>query len=191
MVIGLTGKSGSGKSTISNCIRELGYKVIDVDKIHKEVSENCMDKIYDIYKTMGNEYLTHQEKVDLFFKNEDVRVRVNEVTFKETVLKIWQEVYKNNMDSDIIFLDAPLLYDMKLNEMCDKVWYIYCDKEVNINRIMIRNNVNYDKAATRYNAIDFDSVDENEFDLKINTELENLGIIKERIMKYEESNICR
>jgi len=189
MVVGITGKSGCGKSTISGHIRDLGYKVIDVDIIHKAVSANCMDKIYEIYKDMGYDELTHRDKVKLFFEDINVRERVNEVTFKETVSKILQEIQQCG-DDDIIFLDAPLLFDMKLNLNCDKIWCAYCGKEINIQRLMARNNLSYAEALNRYNALDFSRY-RRMFNLFISTEYDYLRLLKQRISKYEENNGIR
>lgn len=189
MIIGITGKSGSGKSTISNYIRELGYEVIDVDVIHKTVSKERMTEIYSVYEHMGFNQLTHQEKVDLFFSNKTVRDKVNEITFYETASRVIKKI--NQSQNPLVFIDAPLLFDMKLNEICDLVWFVYCSKVNNIKRIVGRNNISYDKAAIRYDAIKFPSSEDYTFDLMINAEYDNTQTIKERIRIYEESNICR
>lgn len=188
MIIGITGKSGSGKSTTSKYIRELGYVVLDVDKLHKEVSALYMNEIYKVYESLGYEQLTHKEKVDLFFSDESIRGLVNDITFDKTVVKVKNELQQLNNNS-IIFLDAPLLFDMGLDTMCDKIWYVYCPMNTNIQRLMNRNNLSYQEALIRYNAIHFDCF--KEFDLKINTETNNQSFIRERINDYEKSYLCR
>lgn len=175
MIIGITGKSGCGKSTISKYISSLGYFVIDVDIIHKELSTKYANEIDKIFDTYGFSELSHKEKVKEFFANKELRKIINILLFSKTKDEV--TVIINSKKENIIFLDAPLLFGMELDIICNEVWYVCCDAEENVKRLMTRNHLSKEDAWSRYHAINFE---DKKIDKIINT---TYGIPENEILK--------
>ena len=59
MIIGLTGQTGAGKSTVSNILRENGFCIIDCDKIAKEVTVNNKELLLNLSACFGKEIINN------------------------------------------------------------------------------------------------------------------------------------
>lgn len=163
-IIGLTGKSGSGKSTISKFLYNVGYDIIDVDMFHKEVVSKERKNIDKLFEKYGYGDLEYRRKVQLFFEDLKLRKEVNEIVYPKL-----KEVIKAELslgDSNLLILDAPLLYEIGLDTLCDEVWYVKCDMELNLSRLMSRVKIDRQEALIRYNAINFEN---RKWNLVINT----------------------
>jgi len=175
MIIGITGKSGSGKSTTSKYISGLGYFVIDVDIIHKKLAKEYDTEIDIIFNDYGLAVLSKEDKIKEFFKNKELRNSIDNLIFEKTKESIINIISKNK--KNIIFIDAPLLFEMKLDKICDEIWYVSCIPIENIKRLMNRNGVTPEDAWNRYNAINFE---DKKFTWEIDT---SYGIPEDNIKK--------
>ena len=179
-VIGITGNTGSGKSTISKII-EKNYNgiIIDADRIAREMSENQSEYLKEIENQFGKEIIEYsrqdkkQEKklnrkklADIVFCDKTAKARLDKITFKYVVKEIEKrlEDAKNEKKYSYIVLDVPLLFESKLNEECDYTIGVIAKKEEKIDRICKRDNISRQKALERLS-----SQPENEF------YIENLG----------------
>ena len=155
MVIGITGSSGAGKSTICE-ILEKNYKVkiINADKIAKKLSKKGTSYIIDIIKKFGKDIvdeegeLKRKKLAEIIYSNPKKREELNSCTFKYITKEIKKEISKIKNDT-IAVIDAPLLYESELNKICDKVIGVISKKEVQIERIVARDNVDYEQAEKR------------------------------------------
>ena len=186
-VIGITGNTGSGKSTISKII-EKNYNgiIIDADRIAREMSENQSEYLKEIENQFGKEIIEYsrqdkkQEKklnrkklADIVFCDKTAKERLDKITFKYVVKEIEKrlEDAKNEKRYSYIVLDVPLLFESKLNEECDYTIGVIAKKEEKIDRICKRDNISRQKALERLS-----SQPENEFYIKnCNFIIENLG----------------
>lgn len=144
-VIGLTGGIASGKSFVSSYLMSLGYEVIDSDIISKELS-NIGFPIYNaIINTFGREFLNddlalnRKKLAELVFNDRDSLIKLNELSHPLIIEEIKKRIKKS--DSELIFLDIPLLFEAKLEYLCDKIVCVYVDYEVQIKRLMNRDNI--------------------------------------------------
>lgn len=161
-LIGITGGIASGKSNVCSVIRSLGYSVIDSDEItHKLYLKG--NAIYNaIIKVFGVEYLDNNEEIDrkklasYVFSNKDALKLLNETTHPFILKEINREI--NLIKDDIIFIDIPLLYEAKLEYMVDKVICVYLEEELQIGRLMARDNISREYALVKIH---------NQMDLKI------------------------
>ena len=118
-IIGITGGIASGKSTVCNYIRTLGYPVIDSDAIARELSQKG-NSLYDaILSSFGVEYLDAKGEIDrhklgsYIFKNSKARQHLNAITHPKIVEEIQKKIKK--CKENIIFLDIPLLIEKTMN----------------------------------------------------------------------------
>ena len=199
-VIGITGNTGSGKSTISKII-EKNYNgiIIDADRIAREMSENQSEYLKEIENQFGKEIIEYsrqdkkQEKklnrkklADIVFCDKKAKARLDKITFKYVVKEIEKrlEDVKNENKYSYIVLDVPLLFESKLNEECDYTIGVIAKKEEKIDRICKRDNISRQKALERLS-----SKPENEFYIKnCNFIIENLGNQTSEQLNEQPSN---
>lgn len=86
----------------------------------------------------------------IIFSNKQKREELNTITYKYVVKKILDEA-KKEQQKDII-IDAPLLIETKINQICDVVIAIIVDQDIKINRICKRDNIDKDTAKLRINS---------------------------------------
>jgi len=157
-IIGLTGSISTGKTQVSNYLRQRGEKVIDADLIAREVVdlEQVKEKIKkvfgdDIYK---DDKLDREALGEIVFRDEDKRKVLNEIEHPE-IYRIILEGIKNS--GGRVFVDIPLLFEAKyLNEKYgldfDEVWLVYVSRETQIERLMKRDKISRGYALEKINS---------------------------------------
>ena len=157
MIIGITGNSGSGKTEVSKFLKnKLKADVINADIIVKSISVPGTKYFNEIVKIFGtgilleNGYLNKTKISKIIFSDNNEREKLNTLTFKYVVEEIKRKV--NSCNSDIIIIDAPLLIESKLNEICNIVICVIADKNIKLKRIMSRDNIDEETARMRLNS---------------------------------------
>ena len=159
-IIGITGNSGSGKSTISKLIsKNYEAKIIDADKIAKEMTMNNGEYLQAIKQTFGEDVikdntLDRKKLADIVFSNKTEKEKLDSLTFEYVVRRIKEEIKKAQLKSDIkyIVLDVPLLFESKLNEVCNYTIGVTAPKIEKIKRICKRDKLSEEKALQRLNS---------------------------------------
>lgn len=159
-IIGITGNSGSGKSTVSKMISEnYEAKIIDADKIAKEMTMNNGEYLQAIKQTFGEDVikdntLDRKKLADIVFSNKTEKEKLDSLTFEYVVRRIKEEIKKAQIKSDIkyIVLDVPLLFESKLNEVCNYTIGVTAPKIEKIKRICKRDKLSEEKALQRLNS---------------------------------------
>lgn len=159
-IIGITGNSGSGKSTVSKMISEnYEAKIIDADKIAKEMTMNNGEYLQAIKQTFGEDVikdntLDRKKLADIVFSNKTEKEKLDSLTFEYVVRRIKEEIKKAQLKSDIkyIVLDVPLLFESKLNEVCNYTIGVTAPKIEKIKRVCKRDKLSEEKALQRLNS---------------------------------------
>lgn len=158
MILGITGSSGAGKSTVCE-ILEKKYKsqTINADKIAKQLSRKGTSYLKEIIQSFGNDILlkngelNRKKLANIIYSNSSKRDKLNNITFKYIKNEIKSQIKKSN--SNIIAIDAPLLLEANLQEICDKtIAVISEDRDLQIQRIIKRDNIDKEHAIARLNA---------------------------------------
>ena len=167
MIIGITGSSGAGKSTICEILqKEYNVKIINADKIAKKLSCKGTSYINEIIKKFGKDIvdekgeLKRKKLAQIIYNNSDKRKELNNCTFKYIKKEIEEEIKEIEKD-EIIIIDAPLLFECGLDKLCDKVIGVISKRDLQIERIIVRDNIDYNQAESRLNA-----QEDNEFYIK-------------------------
>jgi len=154
MVIGVTGNSGSGKSEISKILsNKINAKIIDADKVVKELYTPGQEYYNKILELFGNKVLEKNNKLnrnkiaEIIYNNESEREKLNNLTYKYIVDEIKKRVKKEKNIN--IIIDAPLLFESKLDEICDITVAVLAEKSLKINRICTRDNIEQKIAISR------------------------------------------
>lgn len=157
MIIGLTGGSGSGKSTVAEILKQHNMLIIDCDKIAHEIILKGNDAYIELINIFGENILDSSKQIDrkklgnIVFKDKGKLNLLNECTHKHIVNKV-KEIIKenlNNKDINAIVIDAPLLIEANLHTIVDEVWAVYADTDIRIQRLIKRDNITLEQAKER------------------------------------------
>lgn len=159
-IIGLTGSIATGKSTVSNYLKEKGYKVIDADQITHELMRKGNVNYIQIVKYFGCKILDENEEIDrkklskMVFSDKNELKKLNYLTHPNIFNKIKKTIEIS--DEKIIFLDIALLIefirDEKWNIHLDEIWLVYVDRNLQFERLKKRNNFSEEEANIRIDA---------------------------------------
>ena len=149
MIIGITGGIATGKSTIVKYLLRMGNIIIDADKISREIIEEkeIIEKIVDEFgkEIIKSKKIDRPKLRELVFNDEEKLKKLNAITHPAILNKINLEIEKNK-DKKIIFVDIPLLYEVGFEKNVDKVLVVYSSYEIQLKRLMERDNISYDLA---------------------------------------------
>ncbi|MDO4540370.1 MAG: dephospho-CoA kinase [Syntrophomonadaceae bacterium] len=156
-IIGLTGGIASGKSTASQILRELGAAVIDTDKLAHRIMEPEQPAWHDIVEHFGPEVLNQDKTIDraamsaIVFRQPDRLELLNRITHPRVFEMLRQELAHQEAQrpDGPVFIEAAILFESGLDEMCDEVWVVWVDSDTQIKRLMERNGFDREEAARR------------------------------------------
>ncbi|WP_394157516.1 dephospho-CoA kinase [Bacillus altitudinis] len=156
LVIGLTGGIASGKSTVSQMIKEKGIRVVDADIIAKEAVSKGSAALHQIVQTFGEEVLlpngelNRQQLGAIIFSDEEKRKKLNAIVHPEVrkeMLEQRDEGVSNN--ETFVVLDIPLLFESKLEGLVDRIIVVYTTPDLQLSRLMNRNDLSEEEALNR------------------------------------------
>lgn len=159
-IIGVTGSSGSGKTTVSKIIeQEVNAKIIDADRISRFLTNNETEYLQAIVELFGKEILLENKKLNrkklakIIYNDDKARENLNELTFKYVVDEIKKELNQIKMEKiyNTIVLDVPLLFESGLNKECDFVIGVLAPESEKIRRICYRDRIQKGQAIKRLN----------------------------------------
>ena len=156
IILGITGGSGCGKTTISEIFSRNGVDIIDCDKVARKIVEPNQPVLAEIEAVFGNGYikpdgtLDRKKMANLVFNSPENLLKLNEITHKYVAQYI--DLYIKNSNSDIVAIDAAALIESGIYKKCDYVLSVLAEKSVRLERIMNRDNLSLDEATSRINA---------------------------------------
>ncbi|NEZ49719.1 dephospho-CoA kinase [Clostridium botulinum] len=159
IAIGLTGGIGSGKSTISNMIKSKDIPIVDADLISREVLNIYPQILHDIKETFGEEFiddngnLKRRELGNYIFQNDGLREKLENIIIPYIKKEIFSRIEEcNKLGEKICVIDAPTLIEHKINEKMDFNILVWVDKNTQIERVKLRDNMDDDEVTKRINS---------------------------------------
>lgn len=159
-LIGITGSIASGKSTASKLIQELGYEVIDSDKIAHILMKKGNINYYNIVNFFGVEILDIDKEIDrkklgkIVFNDKEKLEKLNKLTHHNIFHNINNLIQSSK--EDLIFVDIPLLIELKLKGNLpldfNHIALIYVDVDTQLERLMKRDKINKEEALSKVNS---------------------------------------
>lgn len=156
IVIGLTGSIATGKSTVASMFMDLGIPVIDADRIAREVVEPGEEAYKKVVEAFGEEILLEDRSLNrpklgrIVFSDEEKRNQLNSIVhpaIRKRMLEKRDAYLKNG--EDCVVLDIPLLFESKLEHFVDKIIVVYVDEDVQLKRLLERNQLTKEEALQR------------------------------------------
>jgi len=146
--IGITGGIGSGKSAVTNRLRELGYPVIDADEVSREAALPREPAMIILRKKLGDDIFLEDGNLDrpalakLIFNDPEVLKIVNKVLHKDILRRIESKKQRLIDNGErMIFISAPLLFEASADEMTDEVWLVTTDEDIRLKRVKERDGI--------------------------------------------------
>lgn len=151
-IIGLTGMSGAGKSTVSRFFGENNYTVIDCDLVAREVaapnslflSELNREFAFGLINEDGS--LNRTKTANLIFSDTTMRNKYNNLIYPYIIYSIIHKLKKSDKD---VLLDAPTLFEASLDSICTEIISVIADRETCIKRIIQRDGISEELAVAR------------------------------------------
>lgn len=154
-IIGITGGIASGKSTVTEFLRQQGYKVIDADQVVHELQEPGGRLYQALLSTFGSSILQEDGRLDrlklgaMIFGNPELLAQSSQIQNQ-----IIREELAGRRDllaekEDIFFMDLPLLFELGYETWFDQVWLVDVTEETQLSRLMTRNALSQEEAEKR------------------------------------------
>ena len=161
VVIGLTGGIGTGKSTVSQILKEKKFPVIDLDIISHEVIKflKVMEKIVENfgkevleYNNTGNWIVSREKLGRVIFGNREKRLILNSVMHPEILRIMREKILECKKENKIIFVEIQLLFEVQWEKEFDYILLVSAEKETQIKRILSRDNRSKEEALSIINS---------------------------------------
>ena len=154
-IIGITGGIASGKSTVTEFLRQQGYQVIDADQVVHELQEPGGRLYQALLSTFGSSILQEDGRLDrpklgaMIFGNPELLAQSSQIQNQ-----IIREELAGRRDllaemEDIFFMDLPLLFELQYEDWFDQIWLVDVTKETQLSRLMNRNALSQEEAEKR------------------------------------------
>lgn len=158
-VIGLTGGIASGKSTVSRMFADLGAKVVDADKIAREVVEPGKPALADIVKTFGADMLLPNGELDrkklgaVVFNDPQKRAQLNAITHPRIAATVQERLDElRKQGAEVAIYEAALIVENKIHLGLEGLIVVAIDEENQIDRMARRDELTREEAQKRIHA---------------------------------------
>ncbi len=151
-IIGLTGGIGSGKTTVAKQFEALGVPVYIADLEARKIMElsSTLQKITDEFgdSILDNQKLNREKLANIVFKNPQKLQKLNSI-IHPLVKEHFQNWVQKNKEADFVIKEAAILFESGSYKDCDKVIAVTAPLEIRIERVLIRDNSDYESVMKR------------------------------------------
>lgn len=154
-IIGITGGIASGKSTVTNFLRQKGFQVVDADALVHQLQKPG-GRLYQILvQHFGQDIVSENGELNrtllasLIFSNTEEREwskRTQGEIIREELARLRDQLAHTE---EIFFMDIPLLFEQDYSAWFDETWLVYVEPDVQMDRLMKRDQLSKDLAISR------------------------------------------
>lgn len=159
LVLGLTGKTGAGKSMVCSLLRERGCYIIDADKVAREILEVGSSVIEKLSEAFGKDVVKYNGEIDRkilaqkAFASREETEKLNAITHPAIRERIVDEIETAKIEEyEVCVIDAAALLESDVRLDCKKVAVVFAPEDVRLKRIIERDNLSVTEAKRRMNA---------------------------------------
>ena len=157
-IIGITGGIASGKSTVTNFLRQKGFEVVDADALVHQLQKPG-GRLYQILvKHFGEKILLENGELNrlllasLIFSNPEEQ-EWSKITQGEIIREELAALRNQFARSEaLFFMDIPLLFEQNYASWFDETWLVYVNRDVQLERLMKRDQISKEAAESRLNS---------------------------------------
>lgn len=159
IIVGLTGQTGAGKSTVAAMLERFGYSIVDADKVARLVTEKGSPVMKLLTDAFGEDIVDEDGSLrrDLLaaraFSSPENTRKLNDITHPEICRLIMKKVEgRFFMGYEGVIVDAPQLFESGLASKCTLVLSVTAREDIRLRRIMERDGVSEAEARLRMQA---------------------------------------
>lgn len=192
MVVGLTGQTGAGKSTVSKIFSENEFYIIDADKVARYISRKGSHCLIEIGDCFGKEIVINEDctlnrsaLAKIVFNDSDKLKLLNSIMYPYIISEILNQIRKiSDMGHKFILLDAPTLFESHADDFCKFIVSVVAKEEIRKERIMKRDNISAELAQARMNSQLPESffLQFSDFIIENNSDSENLKKVSNKVI---------
>lgn len=156
VVIGLTGGMGSGKSTVSQILKEFGAVIIDADTIGHEAYQPNTKTWQELINTFGRQIIAEDDNIDrkklgaLVFGNPEQLEQLNRIVHPRMFEMMFERIESyRRQNMKVVVLDAAILFEAKWTPLVDIIWVVIASESVVIERAKARTGLPEDQIRSR------------------------------------------
>lgn len=152
-IIGLTGQSGAGKTTVSKIFSDNGFCVIDADSISRNVAQNpnFLDEVGELFPDcISDGKLERKKLANIVFNNKKALDDYTSLIYPYITFEIFKLIrYYKSQGALLIILDAPTLFESGLDEICKCIVSVTAPLNMKIERLLARDGIPYEMVYSR------------------------------------------
>ena len=153
MILGITGGTGCGKTTLLKVIQENGGLILDCDAIYHELlasDTGLLDAIENRFPgTVENGALQRKKLGSIVFSDEKALQDLNKITHGAIRAEVLRRLEKS---PKLAAIDAIALFEGGMADLCDLTVAVTAPEEVRVKRLMLRDNISESYARSRISA---------------------------------------
>ena len=157
-IIGITGGIASGKSTVTNFLRQKGFQVVDADALVHQLQKPGGRLYQVLVQHFGQDIVSENGELNrpllasLIFSNTEEREWSKQIQgeiIREELATLRDQLAQTE---EIFFMDIPLLFEQDYSAWFDETWLVYVEPDVQMERLMKRDQLSKDLAISRLSA---------------------------------------
>ena len=157
-IIGITGGIASGKSTVTNFLRQKGFQVVDADAVVHQLQKPGGRLFEALVQHFGQEIILENGELNrpllasLIFSNTEEQEWSKQIQgeiIREELARLRDQLAQTE---SIFFMDIPLLFEQDYSSWFDQTWLVYVEPDVQMERLMKRDQLSKDLAISRLSA---------------------------------------
>lgn len=156
LIFGVTGGSGSGKTTVSKLLSEYGVHIIDTDMIAREVTGKGSQCLKELVGYFGSEIVRPDGTLDRrllasrAFSDDKKRAELNRITHKYIKKRVIEDIKASG--ASLTAIDGAVIIGSSIEPLCAFIVSVTADRELRLERIMERDALSGEQAAMRIDA---------------------------------------
>jgi len=154
-IIGVTGISGSGKTQVASILAEMGGFVVDADQMAHGIMKKGQKAYNEILEAFGQGILETNGEISrpqlgkVVFHDKEKLAKLESIIHPKVIAKATQLINQNIGKYRFAVIDAPLLIEAGMHNMCHSTWLITASNETRLERIIARDNITKEAAVRR------------------------------------------
>ena len=157
-IIGITGGIASGKSTVTEFLRQKGFQVVDADAVVHQLQKPGGRLYQVLVEHFGEKVLLENGELNrpllasLIFSNPEEQEwskRTQGEIIREELAALRNQFARTEA---LFFMDIPLLFEQNYASWFDETWLVYVNRDVQLERLMRRDQISKEAAESRLNS---------------------------------------
>ena len=157
-IIGITGGIASGKSTVTEFLRQKGFQVVDADAVVHQLQKPGGRLYQVLVEHFGEKILLENGELNrpllasLIFSNPEEQEwskRTQGEIIREELAALRNQFAQTEA---LFFMDIPLLFEQDYASWFDETWLVYVNRDVQLERLMKRDQISKEAAESRLNS---------------------------------------